>query len=344
MARWFEVLASYDFVIMHSRNHGNADALSKRPCVSHQCSHCEGVEKNHETRESFLSQNTSHDVKCENNECAEQVIVQSHDTANDVVQTSAHTYDTTIQEGRQLQENICATSSTSQNDLDVPLVSMSVDRRADLVLKYIRRESFLSQNTSHDVKCENNECAEQVIVQSQDTANDVVQTSAHTYDTTIQEGRQLQENICATSSTSQNDLDVPLVSMSVDRRADLVLKYIRRESFLSQNTSHDVKCENNECAEQVIVQSQDTANDVVQTSAHTYDTTIQEGRQLQENICATSSTSQNDLDVPLVSMSVDRRADLVLKYIIATKERNLKPKWPSQRKSSFTGIDGIHWR
>ena len=139
MTRWFEVLASYDFVIMHrlGRNHGNADALSRRPCVSHQCSHCERVEKNQEPRESFLSQNTSHDVKCENNECAEQVIVQFQDTADDEVQTSANTYDTTVQDGRQLQENICATSSTSQNDLDVPLVSMSVDQRADPVLKYI---------------------------------------------------------------------------------------------------------------------------------------------------------------------------------------------------------------
>ena len=126
MARWFEVLASYDFVIMHrlGRNHGNADALSRRPCVSHQCSHCERVEKNQEPRESFLSQNTSHDVKCENNVCAEQVIVQSQDTANDEVQTSANTYDTTVQEGRQLQENILCNEF---HDTKRPRCSTSID-------------------------------------------------------------------------------------------------------------------------------------------------------------------------------------------------------------------------
>ena len=37
MARWLEILSSFDFTIEHraGRNHGNADALSRNPC--HQC-------------------------------------------------------------------------------------------------------------------------------------------------------------------------------------------------------------------------------------------------------------------------------------------------------------------
>lgn len=42
MARWFEVLASYDFEIQHraGKSHNNADALSRRPCTEQHCSHC----------------------------------------------------------------------------------------------------------------------------------------------------------------------------------------------------------------------------------------------------------------------------------------------------------------
>ena len=40
MARWLEVLSTYDFNIQHrpGRLHGNADGLSRRPCVP--CEHC----------------------------------------------------------------------------------------------------------------------------------------------------------------------------------------------------------------------------------------------------------------------------------------------------------------
>lgn len=46
MARWFEVLASYDFEVQHraGRSHNNADALSRRPCVGQECSHCNRIE------------------------------------------------------------------------------------------------------------------------------------------------------------------------------------------------------------------------------------------------------------------------------------------------------------
>ncbi|XP_041929087.1 uncharacterized protein LOC121693610 [Alosa sapidissima] len=42
MARWLEALQDYDMEIRHraGRLHGNADALSRRPCAADQCQHC----------------------------------------------------------------------------------------------------------------------------------------------------------------------------------------------------------------------------------------------------------------------------------------------------------------
>jgi hypothetical protein len=46
LARWLETLAQYDFEIIHrkGKQHGNADGLSRRPCLSASCKHCEKAE------------------------------------------------------------------------------------------------------------------------------------------------------------------------------------------------------------------------------------------------------------------------------------------------------------
>ena len=46
IARWIEILATYDYEIQHraGRIHSNADALSRRPCISKNCSYCERAE------------------------------------------------------------------------------------------------------------------------------------------------------------------------------------------------------------------------------------------------------------------------------------------------------------
>ena len=46
LARWMEILQDYDFEIRHraGRLHGNADALSRRPCVAEQCRYCQHTE------------------------------------------------------------------------------------------------------------------------------------------------------------------------------------------------------------------------------------------------------------------------------------------------------------
>ncbi|CAG2215828.1 unnamed protein product [Mytilus edulis] len=46
MARWLEVLGTYDFEIQHraGRIHSNADALSRRPCLVTSCKYCNRIE------------------------------------------------------------------------------------------------------------------------------------------------------------------------------------------------------------------------------------------------------------------------------------------------------------
>lgn len=47
LARWIEVLSTYDMEIQHrqGRLHSNADALSRRPCLHVECSYCDKIEK-----------------------------------------------------------------------------------------------------------------------------------------------------------------------------------------------------------------------------------------------------------------------------------------------------------
>ena len=47
IARWLEVLSAYTFTIVHraGRVHNNADSLSRRPCYSNDCKHCDRYEK-----------------------------------------------------------------------------------------------------------------------------------------------------------------------------------------------------------------------------------------------------------------------------------------------------------
>ena len=55
VARWMEVLREYDFKIEFrpGKGHQNADAMSRRPCVNHNCKHCDRVE----TRENIFKEN-----------------------------------------------------------------------------------------------------------------------------------------------------------------------------------------------------------------------------------------------------------------------------------------------
>ena len=55
VARWMEVLGEYDFRIEFrpGKGHQNADAMLRRPCVNHNCKHCDRVE----TRENIFKEN-----------------------------------------------------------------------------------------------------------------------------------------------------------------------------------------------------------------------------------------------------------------------------------------------
>lgn len=47
VARWLEALQEFDFEIQHraGKHHGNADALSRRPCALEECRHCRRQEE-----------------------------------------------------------------------------------------------------------------------------------------------------------------------------------------------------------------------------------------------------------------------------------------------------------
>lgn len=66
MARWFEVLASYDFEVQHraGRSHNNADALSRRPCVEQECSHCNRIENKESIDRPAQEQQMSRKIIC----------------------------------------------------------------------------------------------------------------------------------------------------------------------------------------------------------------------------------------------------------------------------------------
>jgi hypothetical protein len=48
MARWLERMQLYDYVLVHraGKDHGNADGLSRRPCIEEDCRYCQRVEAN----------------------------------------------------------------------------------------------------------------------------------------------------------------------------------------------------------------------------------------------------------------------------------------------------------
>ena len=91
MARWLEFLSTYDFTIEYrmGRIHNNADALSRRPCHSHKCKHCEKAEERYEPKEEpsqkeianmEVRENVSESVnECVENSMPSLVIDQTND-------------------------------------------------------------------------------------------------------------------------------------------------------------------------------------------------------------------------------------------------------------------------
>ena len=95
LARWFEVLASYDFRIEHraGRSHNNADALSRRPCQETCCPYCLRAERNYdnqlsETKVSAenirIDPNKSPEENCLN--CLDKSVDDSNDLEINTVQ------------------------------------------------------------------------------------------------------------------------------------------------------------------------------------------------------------------------------------------------------------------
>ena len=63
VARWLEVLGTYEFTIQHraGRNHGNADGLSRIPCNGTACKQCERIENNMDSKGIHVPKRLGHD-------------------------------------------------------------------------------------------------------------------------------------------------------------------------------------------------------------------------------------------------------------------------------------------
>ena len=57
IARWLEILGTYDFKIEHRAGivHSNADALSRRPCLTSECTYYARAENRYEQNDDILN-------------------------------------------------------------------------------------------------------------------------------------------------------------------------------------------------------------------------------------------------------------------------------------------------
>ena len=57
IARWLEILGTYDFKMEHraGRVHSNADTLSRRPCLTSECAYCARAENKYEQNDDTLN-------------------------------------------------------------------------------------------------------------------------------------------------------------------------------------------------------------------------------------------------------------------------------------------------
>lgn len=64
LCRWVTILENYDYEIVHrpSRVHGNADALTRRPCYDSKCTHCDKIDNKHVLRSCQLDNNHTNKV------------------------------------------------------------------------------------------------------------------------------------------------------------------------------------------------------------------------------------------------------------------------------------------
>ena len=58
VARWIQSLQQYDFTVQHrpGSKHGNADALSRRPCRNEACKHCDKLESQEQQKIQYFIQ------------------------------------------------------------------------------------------------------------------------------------------------------------------------------------------------------------------------------------------------------------------------------------------------
>lgn len=148
LARWFEFLSTYQFKIEHraGKAHGNADALSRRPCVEDLCNHCTRAEQKYDLSTNIISkeselmdsrkdtgEDTGEDTTCLRVYTRNQILKESSSGSS-----NPSSPETEVQPGTASQEFMMAYRSSVHESTGVSPCEMtfghSINLPVDLVL------------------------------------------------------------------------------------------------------------------------------------------------------------------------------------------------------------------
>lgn len=135
MARWIEVLSTYDMEIQHrqGRLHSNADALSRRPCVDVECSYCDKVNKKNYT----------------------SLVEIGVQTNVEMCGTSENLLEIALRNDASVSPDVAVCCNTVWCNIIITLTEMSKKQRNDHVLNHVMTWKFSGIKPEwKDVSCE----------------------------------------------------------------------------------------------------------------------------------------------------------------------------------------------
>lgn len=135
MARWIEVLSTYDMEIQHrqGRLHSNADALSRRPCVDVECSYCDKVNKKNYT----------------------SLVEIGVQTNVEMCGTSENLLEIALRNDASVSPDVAVCCNTVWCNIIITLTEMSEKQRNDHVLNHVMTWKFSGIKPEwKDVSCE----------------------------------------------------------------------------------------------------------------------------------------------------------------------------------------------
>ena len=153
IARWFEILAAYDFKIEHraGRSHANADALSRRPCINANCGHCNRAEQkcqyNNELQNQLGNKNNSPRKQNSSKVSWDQSVEMSAPTLTDKDNVGVYV---TTRSGKMLDSTASMSSHEAMEQGNYPSVASShsqdptLDLSGDKLGEYQRNDNDLN--------------------------------------------------------------------------------------------------------------------------------------------------------------------------------------------------------